>query len=389
MTTTFDDISEYETLFDPNFQCTTFANDLLLATNSLASELDISTSIKRVKFDIDNINTQLDKISGEEHTKLVHEIEQDTQAKKMFADLSTPLAQINTSFQRLDTDLIKPFNESVKCQDALKRIHQTATLIRAVDQFLVIVGKIEDITNIKNYDTVIIQNVKLLITLARLFHNLTHFLQTNGNLKSIKIIRDYQSIQTHKQQQLISLIQQPLRQLNEKSQQLRFNTDISATYLHSLYLLSPKLLTETITIILTIQITTSVNLLVRSLSSKNLFKQTMQEVSEKASFINQIVKLLDTNINCANGEVNILAEVSRTLGVKSYSVKFWKDVSVRFEPKFMEFIKAGSITVNAFRKDLPGLKQAVKEAVKSSQTDANDDSDLVSGMLQCLDKLNN
>lgn len=401
MSNSLNDLDEFDTLADPNFSPASFANDLLLATNPVSNELDLFTSIKRIGFDMNNIGSQLDKISGEEHTKLVQEIHQDSKAKDLFKQLSLPLNQINTSFQRLDKDLIQPYKEAVKLQDALRRIHQTAYLMRGVDQFLALVQKIEDITNSKNYDPlVLLKNHKTLLTLSQLLHNLDFHLTKNPILKSMKLIRDYELIKLTKSKQLVNAIQQALRQLTEKNFDVAkspmnyFSEADVATYFQSLYLLDRKILTETVGIILNINITTSVNLLARSLSSKNLFKQTLMEVSAKGQFIGKIMKNLN-KITFQDGNqesVHLFSEVSKALQIKDFSLRFWTDVSTRFQPKFNDFVNAGSITAQAFRKDMVNLQESIKDAVlKSDVKDqkgvVKDDDPRVTLMLSCISQL--
>ncbi|KAH3673026.1 hypothetical protein WICMUC_003939 [Wickerhamomyces mucosus] len=354
-------VDEYEDVIDPSFDPITFSNDLLLATNSTPNELDLSTSIKRINFDIQNIDLQLDKISGEEHENLVQEIHQDVNSKQLLSQLSEPLNHINTSFQRLDKDLIKPYNDSIKLQDALKKIHSTAYLLRGVETFTQIIEQIEEISNSKNFDSTILKNNKTLLKLSNLYQNLQSHIDENSNLKSLKIIRDYETIAKSRKNHLIDLLINFIKQINEKT---KLNENELSTLLQSLYILDSKSLIGTISSIINVNITVSSNLLIRSLNSPRSFDSTFKEVSNKGLLISKISQSL--SVLKINEDKSLLNFILAQLELIDLLSTFWRDIAKNFGKKFKETYNKNTSVGKLLAQNKSQFKKSIHDAVINS-----------------------
>lgn len=356
-------LEDYAPLLDNNFSATSFANDLLLATNPVHHELDISTAIKRVKFDINDINLQLEKISSENHEALIQEIHKDQSIKGLFKDLSQPLDHINTSYQRLEKDLVQPYTEATKTQDALKKIHTTSYLLRSVTYFLYLIGQIESIHSNPSFEEHLKKNPKTMIKACNFHNQLKTHLDENVNLKSLKIIRDYEMIGSKRQQVLQEFIQSHIKSLNERTitQEPEATTK---TFILSLYTLDPELLSSTIKTVLANNVVMSVNLLTRVLNSPRNFDSALTDVLKKAKFIVKFSSILEAAQTPQS--TSLLSEVLQRLELTSLLSTFWRDVAKTFEVKFSETMKRGGPVAKSLVSYKDSIRTSIKRTVMAS-----------------------
>ena len=380
------DLSDYDTFLEPDFNPISFANDLLLATNSSQNELDLSTSIKRVKFDINNIDLNLEKISTDDHDNLIKEIHKSITSKELFQQITPQLDHVNSSYQRLEKDIIDPYKEATKIQDALKKLHSTSYLLRSVTYFLFLVQQIEDFSNSEEISNTIPNNskinTKLLVKLSKYHQQLNTHNSKNPNLKSLRIVKEYEPIAIERTRSLLQLLKNSIKSIAERSIKSKSDIELKETF-QSLALLDKSELYNSIRELLSTNVIISVNFLTRVLNSPRNIENALDEVAKKGALISNISKLLDqidlnsitdveslsTNSQNNISKKSLLNDLLDSLEIVNLLSVFWRDVAKKFELKFKETMNRGGPVA----KSLSSYKEQIRASIikKVTQSDSS------------------
>lgn len=380
------DLSDYDTFLEPDFNPISFANDLLLATNSSQNELDLSTSIKRVKFDINNIDLNLEKISTDDHDNLIKEIHKSITSKELFQQITPQLDHVNSSYQRLEKDIIDPYKEATKIQDALKKLHSTSYLLRSVTYFLYLVQQIEDFSNSEEISNTIPNNskinTKLLVKLSKYHQQLNTHISKNPNLKSLRIVKEYEPIAIERARSLLQLLKNSIKSIDERSIKSKSDIELKETF-QSLALLDKSELYNSIRELLSTNVIISVNFLTRVLNSPRNLENALDEVAKKGTLISNISKVLDqidlnsitdveslsTNSQNNISKRSLLNDLLDSLEIVNLLSVFWRDVAKKFELKFKETMNRGGPVA----KSLSSYKEQIRASIikKVTQSDAS------------------
>ncbi|CAM9024825.1 unnamed protein product [Wickerhamomyces anomalus] len=320
------DLSDYDTFLEPDFNPISFANDLLLATNSSQNELDLSTSIKRVKFDINNIDLNLEKISTDDHDNLIKEIHKSITSKELFQQITPQLDHVNSSYQRLEKDIIDPYKEATKIQDALKKLHSTSYLLRSVTE--------------------------------------------------------YEPIAIERTRSLLQLLKNSIKSIDERSIKSKSDIELKETF-QSLALLDKSELYNSIRELLSTNVIISVNFLTRVLNSPRNLENALDEVAKKGTLISKISKVLDqidlnsiTDVESLStssqnniSKKSLLNDLLDSLEIVNLLSVFWRDVAKKFELKFKETMNRGGPVA----KSLSSYKEQIRASIikKVTQSDAS------------------
>ncbi|ODQ57790.1 hypothetical protein WICANDRAFT_65138 [Wickerhamomyces anomalus NRRL Y-366-8] len=380
------DLSDYDTFLEPDFNPISFANDLLLATNSSQNELDLSTSIKRVKFDINNIDLNLEKISTDDHDNLIKEIHKSITSKELFQQITPQLDHVNSSYQRLEKDIIDPYKEATKIQDALKKLHSTSYLLRSVTYFLYLVQQIEDFSNSEEISNTIPNNskinTKLLVKLSKYHQQLNTHISKNPNLKSLRIVREYEPIAIERTRSLLQLLKNSIKSIDERSIKSKSDIELKEIF-QSLALLDKSELYNSIRELLSTNVIISVNFLTRVLNSPRNLENALDEVAKKGTLISKISKILDqidlnsiTDVESLStssqnnvSKKSLLNDLLDSLEIVNLLSVFWRDVAKKFELKFKETMNRGGPVA----KSLSSYKEQIRASIikKVTQSDAS------------------
>lgn len=136
---------DYETFLDPAFSPEAFANTLVLATNNASdSPLDLATPLKRVLYDVQEVDTNIDKLTTVSASPLVHYTKEHVQASdKILHDLEAQVATLTESYARLQREVIERHEAADQARIAAERLLQTVRLGRAVGRCLTAARQLE------------------------------------------------------------------------------------------------------------------------------------------------------------------------------------------------------------------------------------------------------
>ncbi|EGW32369.1 uncharacterized protein SPAPADRAFT_138090 [Spathaspora passalidarum NRRL Y-27907] len=366
-TATSNVLEDFEAFLEPDFDPIHFANELLLGTNgSDNTELDLATPIKKLKFDVDECNKRMSSIASNNYEDLVINFSTIENLQSILIDQINPqLERINAPFNRIKQEIIQPYDEAVKLNNALKRIHQTLNLLRSASFFIVLVQQLEELEQGDNFS--VDDSHGDVVRLAKLHSQIRQLYQsasgedTSTHILSVKLIRDYQGIEAARRASLINQCSQLINNEFSHLTSLHPGNRKLNNNLQALYILDPNeffLIFDKATI--TRQVTINVNLLSRALQSPRNFttivkevKDTSQEYFEKLNAILSGWKMDD--------DQTILHVVLTHYKVELLYALYWSKLNHKFKKNIASTMaRVGPIAKN-LKVYYEGLKNAVSE----------------------------
>ncbi|RCK60767.1 Conserved oligomeric Golgi complex subunit 5 [Candida viswanathii] len=369
--TPVNELDDFEAFLEPDFKAEQFANELLVATNGQDNpELDLTTPIKKLTFDIDECDKRIAKISSSNYESLIANFQQIAECKQILTTRLNPsLDRVNAPFQRIKKEVIEPYDEAVKLNNALKRIHLTLELLRNTSFFIFIIQQVEELTSSLN-DKDLVRLAKLHIQIKQLYENASQEKGNEVNVLSIKIVRDYQSNAVTRRTSLIKQCSSVvsgdfnhLSTLEYKNQKLR-------AHLSALYILDK---TEFFDVFdrstIARQVQSGTAQLTRALQSPRNFTAIMSEVKEASS--EYFGKLTDVLGNWSTGtddeNTTLLSVVLDKYGVESLLLLFWVQLNQKFKKNIVASMARGGPIAKNLRVYSKGISASVLEMFKSEK----------------------
>ncbi|GME86842.1 hypothetical protein B5S28_g1418 [[Candida] boidinii] len=421
MSSTDIDLTDYESYLDPDFKSTEFANELVMATNNPDdSNLDLSTPMKRLQFDLKDIDKKLKKLSNDNYIELIKNFNKLDELNVAVKIIDPSISLLNNSYDRLNNEIAKPYDEALTLHSALKRLHTTSTLLRSSTYFLYLIQQIEESFSLlqgriqklqtKSHLQQMQQNqfqqqqqhhsqqnqqyqiqddpesFKLLLRCCRNQYSLKQHLSESPFLKSLKLVRDYELFLKDRNLKTLEICTSNIKSFNLNTSEAAMSNIIL-----SLIYLSPETLYNLIQQILSTQTVSSISFLVHTLNSPKSFNSIMSDVMERAKYVSKLQTVMgkitwplsetegshqsssknDDNINSNNNNsiterMSVLKKVTKILELQDILSTFWKDVAVGFEPKLRETLNKGGPVAKALRTFSEQIKNSVKANVVAS-----------------------
>lgn len=138
------DLEDFEAYLEPDFDAINFANSLVISTNGHDNnQLDLRTPLKKLKYDLVELDKRMKWISSTNYESLTLNCAQIEQYKTILNDRINPqLVTINRPFEKIRKEILEPFDDAVKLNNALKNLHQTLELLRTASFFVFIIQQL-------------------------------------------------------------------------------------------------------------------------------------------------------------------------------------------------------------------------------------------------------
>ncbi|KAI5951144.1 COG5 [Candida jiufengensis] len=382
------ELEDFEAYLEPDFNSTNFANSLLIASNGNENqELDLQTPIKKLKYDLIELDKRIKNISSTNYEALVKNFVQINQYQSIQEQQINPnLTTINKQFDKIKKEVIEPYDEAQKLTNALKKLHQTLELLRNASFFIFIIQQLEDLPIISNdnNDKDLVKASKLYIQLSKLYDNSKRDLREN-NIMSIKLIRDYEATATTRKQSLISncciTISNEFGRvvnINYKNQKL-FNN------LQALYILNKsEFFTNFDKSTIQKQLSISNNQLSKALQSPRNFTSIINEIKQNNDTyfqnLDEILQKWQFNTTEDQNE-KLITIISNYYDCESLTLMFWQKLSNLFKRNIVATMARGGPTAKNLKVYSQGLKNSVTESFK----DNNDVKELFLEALSMID----
>ncbi|CAN3374930.1 hypothetical protein DIURU_003687 [Diutina rugosa] len=341
-------MNDFEAYLDPEFQAPTFARDLLVATNGPdADELEVETAIKRLRFDVDECDKRMSSIAGHNYQELVGNFDRIQQLQKVMDSRVAPAVdRINSSFDRINAEVVQPYEEAANTNAALKRIHTTLAMLRGVSVFMVIVQQLEELTS----------EPSSLPKQARLLHQLQQVLDDQSTLNQIRLVRNYQPIATSKRQSLVNECGQSITSLVSHAQTFTTTNSELKYRMQALYLVDPEEFKSAITKIVTKNVTSASAQLQRALNSPRNFPEILGDIKTTQSQFFDTLEEIIAAADSEDDEIDLKSAVSDDL-----IGEFWSKLALRFKKNIAATMARGGPIAKNLRSYHDGIVNSVNK----------------------------
>lgn len=399
-----EELKDFDNVLQESFDATKFANNLLLMTNEVSTTgtdheqggnntvIDLNTSIKKINFDLNEVNKLYEKNLNQNSTLLINRLYDDKQNNEKISEgLLESLKYVELSYGRLNNEILKPYELSQRLQSALNKIHQTSTLLRDAVLYLHIVNMIKSLTaNNTNNNNKTAQSSQefTMLKLASLYEQLQLTLQKNINLNSLTIVKTLQNdwILNNKRQLIMNLsntLYQYCSYLNNGGgPQGKSSHEISqliTKFSLSLYSLSQQDFNITINKYIQSLVATNSQLLIKTINNLKDFPSVLSQILSNASPLIILQDILSNVVIDSITQKNLVSIVllknyNSSMPIHNFQDIFWSKVSQLFKKELeISFNRGGPVgknlsknksfldnTMNRILKDDPSLPIMIK-----------------------------
>ncbi|KAK9456294.1 Golgi transport complex subunit 5-domain-containing protein [Dipodascopsis uninucleata] len=177
---------DYELFTSPDFSPIAFCNSLVTATNDSAdTEIDLNSATSRVNFDLEEIEKLLHREAVENHSDLISHASKMTTAESVLSETKKSLDNVTISFQRLESEVLRPYNTALPLYQSLTKIHATSNLLRSLTWYLYLVRQLAIQSN--SNDT------RSSVRAAKTFGEISRHLTNYPKLRNLKIVTDIEN----------------------------------------------------------------------------------------------------------------------------------------------------------------------------------------------------
>lgn len=342
------EIAEYERYMEDN--ATTCANSLLADTGDYDdTEIDIGTPINKLKFHLSDISKSLETSIASNEGLTTHLDTLNTLGESLDLKIGPSSAQLKRSYDRLDQNVIKPYNECMDIHRTIKRIHSTNKILRGASIALELSFKIQEERKI--YEKCLLIN------------------EFNSHMKRSTYLKPLKSIEVQ-----VNKINTIKLEINKKIQ-----TDLKN--------LSVYKITTTNNGGINSQIVNKAN----EFELEDMFKSLQVLTPELVlpisneifkSTLTHCIQLINKNINNAKSIPSIIMNFQSTVEnlckienaikktnawsefeFKEATKKFWVELSINVEPKIRDVVSKGGPIGRNFKMVSVEINQAIREVV--------------------------
>lgn len=394
-----DELKDFDNVLQDSFNPIKFANDLLLMTNNGSSNdtneesqspknvIDLDTSIKRINFDLNEVDKLYEGTLSQNSSILINQMYESKQNNDNISkSLLESLNFVESSYERLNNEVLKPYELTQKLQSTLNKVHQTSTLLRDSLLYLHIFNMIKTLTpqltsinNNTKSSTLVDKRQKndengignnndkafLLIKLSSLYYQLQLTLEKNINLNSLTRIKNLQSdwIKTNKRQlikNLSNILYQYCNYLNGSKKERKQLDDLNqliCKLARSLFLLSPNDFNSSINRFMESLITVNSQLLIRTIKNVKEFPSALSKVTKNVESLNILQDLLSTVTIDTLTQKNLISVIlinnsssSSSFANSSLEDMHWMKVSRLFKKELeISFNRGGPVGKNLLK----------------------------------------
>lgn len=410
---------DYETFLDPSFSPESFANTLVLATNNaFDTPLDLATPLKRVLYDVQEVDTHIDKLTTTSALPLVHYTKDHVQAgDKILHELEAQIATLSDSYARLQREVIERHAAADQARIASERLLATVRLGRAVGRCLTGARQLEaQMVEFRSQKPgaerrddhrVLVRGANTVLSLRQVFAS-DHAGGESAGLGRVQVVRALKAeLLDPAEKALLGRAEQIIGQFSmstltspggaDGSQNVRTTSTFAqvedararaTTAVITLYLLSPtpksaNLSGESSYLVSAIQeylrrsITSSLAGLTSSLSELPRLNRTLLEVSARCQNIVALEMLLESTkpspqVSTNDSDIleddhkepaSLLEPVIHSLDTPSLPSYFWRSMAGQISGRVQKIMRDGGVSARTLRSNRDRVGDAIRECV--------------------------
>lgn len=378
------ELEDFEAFLEESFSVIQFCNELLKATNPNvgASELDLKTPIKKITYDLSEVEKRIDTVVKSNLSHILDQVDKRGLARdKVGTTLKPSLEYLNMSYNRLNTEVLQPYEHALKLQSALSKVHQTSSILRDVLVFIHLVTQIDTLALEKSENT-----TQSCVRLASLYSQIQLNLDENSNLKSLQLVKKYEAeIIRDKRQELLRYISNSLIKECLNNYKITNNLEGIQNLMMALFTLSFKDYVSTIDKILLSKITSTNQVLARTITSIRNFPMAMDDAVKNGESVFILEGILEKT---KTENSHLLKEYLSQKRYQSLRDIFWTKVSNNFQKDFEISFNRGGPVGKSLLNNENMIKKVIKEYMpKSSNSEVyKSDYDTMMMSISILEK---
>ena len=405
---------DYEAFLDPSFSAPSFANRLVLATNNPHdAELDLSTPLSRILFDVQEIDTHIDSLTTKSALPLLTYTKDRADASdRILKEVESQVASLTEEYKILEKEVIQRHEAASQVQVAAERLCETIRLGRTVGRCLLLGRQLEvqmadfqgsASAGKKGDHRAMVRAANTLVLLRQTMGTS----KPDSGLERVEVISTLQAnLLTPSERTVLSRAQQIVKEFSMSSllasaaanqstseilpsyTQTEDTKSRATSALLSLYLLSsftpsstgaflPELLIKALQDYLQTALKSSLASLTRSLATLPTLDRTLVEISARCQNIVALEALLESirppphpllSMDESNGlsndtiatPTNFLQPLLQSLDTASLPSYFWRTLASSLSPRVQEIMNRGGVSARTLRSN----KDAVREKLK-------------------------
>ncbi|SCU91038.1 LAMI_0E04500g1_1 [Lachancea mirantina] len=356
----------FEFILEDDYSGVRYCSELLKKdSNPDGLSIDLETPIKKLQYDIDEMDNRVEAIIKQNSIHVIEQIETQKEAHSFAQKSMEPtLDYLNLSYRRLETDIIQPYEHALRLQSALSKIHQTSNGLREVLVFLYLTKQVSNVRSLNEKDP---DFVKQLLAMASAHEQIQKTFSENVGLKSLRVVKKYEiEVVKPSRQHVLKSIAVRFGSLCLDQEYLQNNSDNLAQLALSLYALSPKECFSCLDKSISMKISRDSQLLTKTITSIRNFSNALDEVVMKCKVLGQLESSL-TNYN--RGSQNLLLEYISHKKTESLVRLYWSRIARNFKTEFEVSLKRGGPVGKSLITNSKAIIQSINKFMKLSSDD--------------------
>lgn len=343
------DIGQFlDTEFDP----VAYANQLVLQTSSSRDEdIDLDIPIKKISYDVQHLDDQVRTLCRDNHKELLSRVADVSAKEDTLKALDAPMKDVNSSYKKLQTDVLGPYYQADNLYSALKRVHHTTDLLRSLTWYLYLAVQLNSTLDMAGS--------------ASLIRDLHTHSEVHPGLASLQIFRDHQKLLKDAEKKLILRCVASVKSVSSVSTSAE-RTAISSAIV-GLAILDQRQLASAVQSALSNYISQSISLLARSVNSDESLEHAMHTISQHSRAVSTLGTLLSRAVIPAeSGEASAaVSELPRIADLldSNLNSKFWRDVASALNLRIKERMTRATPGLRSLQQNHAKLENVVAEAV--------------------------
>lgn len=407
---------DYETFLDPSFSAASFANSLVLSMNNPQdTQLDLSTPLSRVLFDVQEIDTHIDSLTTKSALPLLTYTKDRADASdRILSEVESQVASLTEEYKILEKEVIQRHEAASQVQLAAERLCETIRLGRTVGRCLLLGRQLEvqmsefqgsASAGKKGDHRAMVRAASTVVSLREIMGSS----KADSGLERVDAITTLQAnLVTPSERTVLSRAQQVVKEFSMSSllastaanqsstadsitnySQTEDTKSRATSALLTLYILSPvsfpfqpDLLIKALQDYLQTALKSSLASLTRSLATLPTLDRTLVEISARCQNIVALEALLesikppphpllsrvsrspsDGTSDAPPGIPNFLSPLLHSLDTASLPSYFWRTLASALSPRVQEILNRGGVSARTLRSNKDGVREKLRGCV--------------------------
>lgn len=406
---------DYETLLDPTFSPTSFANNLVLQTNNANdTNLDLATPLSRVLFDLQEVDTHIDSLTTQNAVPVIEYTRKRSEASgTILGEVEEQVKTLNESYQRLEKEVIERHEVADQVRLAAERMLQTLRLGRSVQRVVqlgrTLQGQMDEVGREgqaapKGNWRSFLPATNTILSLRQVYAatdsgaegerlgkvQVANALRTELLAPAERTVlnRAQTAVREFSMSSLLAIHTATGAQQSQTFAQAEETKARATTALQTLYLLSPMknqtrlqdfeptLLISALQSYLQTALTSSLAALSRALATLPTLDRTLLEISARCQNIVALEALLESirppshpllqsSPTSSENKVitNFLQPLLRHLDTSSLPSYFWRSLASQLSSRVQDILTRGGVSARTLRTNRDRVREAIRECV--------------------------